>query len=116
MPGRSGTPMTVIFASSRLKAIPEMTASSIFASSSNVISVPSPCSWKLESTRNRSGVRAAAAERGDIALGIDALKTGDDDKPPFGKICTHALLVDLANARFGVRAVGENSDLSRGVA
>src|SRR6266568_4782161 len=51
IPGRSGTPMTVIFASSRLKAIPEMTASSIFASSSNVISVPSPCSWKLESTR-----------------------------------------------------------------
>ena len=40
MPGRSGTPMTVILASSRLKAMPEMIACSMFSSSSKVISVP----------------------------------------------------------------------------
>ena len=40
MPGRSSTPITEIFASSRLNAMPEMIACSMFSSSSNVISVP----------------------------------------------------------------------------
>ena len=40
MPGLSGTPRIVIFASSRLNAMPEMTACSMFSSSSKVISVP----------------------------------------------------------------------------
>ena len=54
MPGRSGTPRIVIFASSRLDAMPEMTACSMFSSSSKVMSVPSPSSSKLESTRSRT--------------------------------------------------------------
>ena len=62
MPGRSGTPITVILASSREKAMPEMIACSIFSSSSKVISVPEAASsWtgiigsvKLDSTRNRT--------------------------------------------------------------
>ncbi|MCY1182469.1 hypothetical protein D9M73_230310 [compost metagenome] len=40
MPGLSGTPRTVILASSRAKAMPEMTAASMVESSSKVISVP----------------------------------------------------------------------------
>ncbi len=40
MPGRSGTPSTVILASSRLNAMPEMMACSMFSSSSNVMRVP----------------------------------------------------------------------------
>ena len=56
MPGLSGTPNTVIFASSRLNAMPEMIGCSmllsLLAGSSNVISVPSPSSSKLESTRS----------------------------------------------------------------
>ena len=52
MPGLSGTPCTVIFASSRLNAMPEMIACSMSASSSNVISVPSPSSWNEDSTRS----------------------------------------------------------------
>ncbi|MNV84502.1 hypothetical protein D3C71_1783800 [compost metagenome] len=59
MPGLSGTPSTEILASSRLKAMPDTTACSIFSSSSKVISVPDLASSsmsmsqgvKLESTR-----------------------------------------------------------------
>ncbi len=40
MPGRSSTPISVIFASSRWNAMPEMIACSMSSSSSNVISVP----------------------------------------------------------------------------
>ncbi len=63
MPGRSGTPRMEIFASSRLNAMPDTTACSIFSSSSKVISVPEFASSamgmshgvKLDSTR--SGTR-----------------------------------------------------------
>ena len=40
IPGLSGTPNSVTLASSRLKAMPETTAASIFSSSSKVIRVP----------------------------------------------------------------------------
>ena len=63
MPGLSGTPITVILASSRLNAMPDTTACSIFSSSSKVIRVPERASSssgmsqgvKLDSTR--SGTR-----------------------------------------------------------
>ena len=59
MPGLSGTPMTLILASSRLNAIPATTACSMFSSSSKVIRVPDLASSsigmsqgvKLDSTR-----------------------------------------------------------------
>src|SRR5207247_2055942 len=99
--GRSGTPMTVIFASSRLKAIPEMRASSIFVSSSNVISVPSPCSWKLESTRRRTLYLPANS--------TDLICRILEPSLAISSIPSNATCL-------GVRAVGENADLCPGVA
>ncbi len=60
MPGLSGTPSTEILASSRLKAMPDTTACSMFSSSSKVIRVPERASSlmsmshgvKLDSTRS----------------------------------------------------------------
>ena len=76
MPGRSGTSFTVILASSRLNATPEITAFSIAmcGSSSKVMSVPDCASSatgtagsvRLESTRGRHPVLAGELDRADL--------------------------------------------------
>src|SRR5439155_1175852 len=89
MPGRSSTPISEIFASSRLNAMPEMIACSMSSSSSNVISVP---------------------------FGVDSLKARDDDNRAIGQVLAHPLFVDLQDARLRERAVGQHADLSSCVA
>ena len=46
--------------------------------------------------RDARGVRAAAAQRRDVAVRVDALEAGDDDDRAVGEVAAHALLVDLA--------------------
>src|SRR4051812_25599143 len=67
IPGRSGTSLTVIFASSRANATPEMTAFSIAmcGSSSKVISVPDCASWD---TGNSGSVRLESTRVGTLYL------------------------------------------------
>ena len=66
--------------------------------------------------RHRRGVRAAAAERGDVAVGIDALEAGDDDDLAGGEIGADARIVDALDARLGVGDVGRDRHLPAGVA
>src|SRR6266702_641161 len=100
-----------------------MTACSIFASSSNVISVPSPPSSKLESTRKgtlyfpaNSTERICSTLEPRLAISSISSKVTDLRRRACGEIRAHALLVDFPDPRLGVRAVGENADLSPGVA
>ena len=187
MPGLSGTPITEIFASSRLNAMPEMIACSMVSSSSNVISVPGTRGLRVLERRQhaqldlvlareldradlqhlraqarhlehflegdgvepprlgndarigrvdavdvgvdlalvgleRGGqrhagrVRAAAAERRDVAFRVDALEAGDDDDRARVEVAAHRALVDLEDARLGERVVGQDAHLPAGVA
>ena len=63
-PGLSGTPISVILASSRLNAMPEMTACSIFSSSSNVISVPERASSSIGDVPRREARQHAQRHAG----------------------------------------------------
>jgi hypothetical protein len=62
------------------------------------------------------GVRATAAQRGDVAFSVDALKAGDDDHLAGVQVGAHALVVDRLDARLGVAAVGADGDLPASVA
>src|SRR5438552_618901 len=75
MPGRSGTSCTVIFASSRLNATPEMTAFSMamWGSSSKVISVPAFA---------QIGADRTFLDGGDARLGVRGI--GGDFHLPAG--------------------------------
>jgi hypothetical protein len=55
---------------------------------------------------HRRGVAAAAAQRGDVALRVDALEAGDDDHLAGGQVGAHAGVVDARDARLGEGAVG----------
>ena len=66
--------------------------------------------------RDRRRVRAAAAERRDVAFRIDALEARDDHDLARVEIGEHALAVDLADARLRERAVGLDRHLPAGVA
>jgi hypothetical protein len=61
-----------------------------------------------------SCIAAAAAQSRDIHLGIDALKaSGDDNVADFEQLL-HALGGDADDSSFGVRGVGEHTNLSAG--
>jgi hypothetical protein len=62
------------------------------------------------------GVGAATAQRGDVALLVDALEAGDDDHLAGIQVGAHALVVDGFDARLGVAAVGADGHLPAGVA
>ena len=66
--------------------------------------------------RDARRVRTAAAERRDVAVGIDALESGDDDDGAGGEIGANPVLVDRQDARLGERAVGQHANLAAGVA
>ena len=58
------------------------------------------------------GVRAASAERGDVAVGIDALEAGDDDDLVLLEGLLDALGVDLADLGLAVDVVGDKAHLA----
>ena len=62
------------------------------------------------------GVGTAAAERGDVAVFVDALEAGDDDDHAVVQCLPHACGRDALDARFRVRAVGDDADLRAGEA
>ncbi len=62
------------------------------------------------------GVAAAAAERGDVEILVDALKAGGDHDVAFVQQLAHAVGRDRMNAGLGVRAVGADADLCTGEA
>ena len=57
------------------------------------------------------GVRAAAAERGDVAVLVDALEAGDDRDLARLERAVDRARVDVLDARARERAVGEDPDL-----
>ena len=62
--------------------------------------------------RDRAGVRAAAAERGDaVALRLDALKAGDDGNLALLQAGQNFLAGNIADARHAVRVVGDDGNL-----
>ena len=66
--------------------------------------------------RDARRIGAAAAEGGDVAVGIHALEAGDDDDRARRQIAAHVGLVDLEDARLGVGVVGQDAHLPAGVA
>ncbi len=62
------------------------------------------------------GVRAAAAERGDVVVLVDALEAGDDDDLAVSKGLVQPLRGDVLDAGLGVKAVGDDADLGPGEA
>ena len=62
------------------------------------------------------GVRAAAAERGDVVVLVDALEAGDDDDLALVEGLAHALGRDVLDAGLGVEAIGDDADLGPGEA
>ena len=71
----------------------------------------------LEGSSQRHGrsIRTAAAEGGNVAFGIYALETGDNHYATFLQIGAHGGVVDVFDARFGVRAVGFYGNLPAGI-
>ena len=67
----------------------------------------------LERRRDRDagGVRAAAAERGDVAVVVDALEAGDDRDLALLERVVDRLRVDRLDARARERAVGDDAHL-----
>src|SRR5271169_3962718 len=66
--------------------------------------------------RDTRGIRAATAQRRDIALGVDALEAGNDHNRPLGKVLAQRRDVDVKNTRLGECAVGQDAHLPAGVA
>ena len=66
--------------------------------------------------RDRRGVGAAAAERGDVAGGVDALEAGDHGDVAAREGVHDALVVDLHDLGLGVGAVGLDARLASGEA
>jgi hypothetical protein len=66
--------------------------------------------------RDTGRIRSAAAQRGDVAVGVDALKACDHDHAAFSKIGANVRVVDREDACFRECAVGENFYLPAGVA
>ena len=62
------------------------------------------------------GIRAAAAERGDVVVGVDALESGHDRDDPGGQGVQDALVVHLHDFRLVVGAVGLDAGLAPGEA
>ena len=61
--------------------------------------------------RHRGGVGAAAAERGDRALGGDPLEAGDHRDAPGGDRIADAVASDLDDLGLAVRGVGDDAGL-----
>ena len=61
-------------------------------------------------------VAAAAAERGDVEILVDALEAGGDDDLAVVEQLLHPLGRDRLDAGLGVRAVGADADLAAGEA
>ena len=59
--------------------------------------------------RHGRRVAAAAAERGDVAVAVDALEAGDDHHLAGGQVGAHARVVDALDACLGEGAVGLRS-------
>ena len=62
------------------------------------------------------GVGAAAAERGYVAIGVDALEAGDDGDGAALERIAHALAVHHDDLRLVVELVGLNASLTAGEA
>ena len=62
------------------------------------------------------GVGAAAAERGDVVVLVDALEAGDDDDLAVVEGLAHAVGGDVLDAGLGVGGVGDDADLGAGEA
>ena len=56
-------------------------------------------------------VGAAAAQRRDVVVLVDPLEAGDDDDLALVERLDHPLGRDVADARLGVEAVGDDADL-----
>ena len=63
------------------------------------------------SQRYRTGIRAAAAQCGHIAKGIDPLKTCHDNNISLVQFRLNALLGNFSDARIGIGVIGLNSHL-----
>ena len=63
--------------------------------------------------RHRAGIRAAAAERGDIFIFIDALKAGDNDDLAVVEMLFYPFAVDALDACLCMNAVGHHSSSVR---
>ncbi len=64
--------------------------------------------------RDRRGVGAAAAERGDRAVGRDALEAGDDDDLALRERLANAVGTHLGDLGLAVHRVGHDADLRAG--
>ena len=64
----------------------------------------------------RREVTGPAAHRGDLAVGADPLKAGDDGDLALGERLAHAVAPDLDDLRLAVDRVGDDPDLAAGQA
>ena len=62
------------------------------------------------------GIGAAAAQGRDVVILIHALEPGNDDDLALGEGLGHAVIGDVLDPRFGVKAVGHQADLGPGEA
>src|SRR5262249_60071844 len=65
---------------------------------------------------NGRGVRATAAQRGDVVMLIDALEAGDDDDVARFESLANSLGRDVLDAGLVMEAVSDDSDLGAGEA
>jgi hypothetical protein len=65
--------------------------------------------------RHAGGVGAAAAEGGQVAVLVHALEAGHHHHASGLEVFADAVVVDMTDARLGVRAVGEDAHLAAGV-
>jgi hypothetical protein len=72
----------------------------------------------LERRRQRDarGIGAAAPERGDVVVVVDALEAGDDDHVSIHQVAADAFLLDGEDACLGERGVGDDRNLPAGIA
>ena len=66
--------------------------------------------------RHRRGVGAAAAQRGDVALRVHALETGDHRDAAVLEVLPQAHFVDRDDARAVISRIGQHSYLPAGIA
>src|SRR5690606_13696726 len=66
--------------------------------------------------RHGGGIRAAAAQGGDVAVFVHALEARDHNHAAGVEIGAHARVVDRGNARLGIGGVGTHGHLPAGVA